>query len=199
MIDSGAGTLERSVDPLADALRAMGHAVTAHRLSNRPDSLYIGPRVRMREAEIIYRRPEPGLLLIVLYRRLGERRVTLANPFAELFGFLSLCVEPRFGLRRVLCRISTSPYRDQGGLDDARMVRLCDHLLGAEWVEYDQHPWLAQEAAALRARLERLRPARGTGDRPPNIHQCPGPVRRKHPHTFPGPINTHNNAASRGL
>lgn len=157
MTDLDAGISERALDPLADALRAMDLPVAAHHLSDRPGSLYIGPRVRVQDAEIIYRRPEPGLLLIVLYRRLGERRATLANPFADLFWFLRLCVEPRFGLRRILCCISTNAYRDQGGLGDERMVRLCRHLLGADWIQYDAHPWLYQDVEPLRIRLERLR------------------------------------------
>ncbi|EXJ15650.1 hypothetical protein [Imhoffiella purpurea] len=165
-------------DPLADVLRDMHLPVADHHLDDRPGSMYIGPRVRLRDAEIVYRRPEPGLLLIVLYRRLGERRASLANPFADLFWFLRLCVEPRFGLSRVLCHVSTGPYRDRGGLDDARMVRLCRHLLGAEWIDYDRHPWLCQDVGRLRARLERLRQR---FDSVAGALAHPSPERDRHP------------------
>lgn len=146
-------------DPLASTLSALGCALSEYRLTSAPNSLYIGLRVRIQQYELIYRRPdESGWLLIVLYQRLRSRDRTLINPFGELLWFLWLCTEPRFQLKRILCHISTTPYRDRGGLDDARMIRFCRHMLDADWVNYDGHSWLYRDVIPLRARLAELRP-----------------------------------------
>lgn len=155
---------ERSAgDRLADALRALGLTLTDRRLSDHPRSLTIGLQLRLRCSELVYRRPadRPDLLLVVLYRRLAARPPGLANPFADLLWFLRFCTEPRFGLARVLCKISTDRYRRQGedGLDDARMIRFCERILGADWIQYDGRPWLYRDVAPLRERLLSL--ARG--------------------------------------
>lgn len=149
-------TSNRPPDPLQDALRACGLAVTDHTLSGHAGSLYIGPRFRIHHCEIIYRRPESGLLLVVLYRRLADRTRTLANPFADLLWFLRLCTRPEFDLCRILCCVSTDRYRDQNGLTDARMARFCRHVLGASWIQYDGHPWLYRDVEPLRAQLKRM-------------------------------------------
>ena len=157
MVDCAAHASSQFLDPLASSLRSLGLVVAPHHLSDRPGSLYIGQRLCLRDSEIIYRQPESGLLLIILYRRLGKRRSTLANPFADLFWFLRFCVEPRFCLERILCYVSTHRYRGQNEMGDARMERLCRHVLGADWTIYDDNPWLCQEAGILRSRLERMR------------------------------------------
>ena len=147
-------------DPLADALRDRGLSLTDHRLSNHAASLVIGPRVHLTTSELVYRRPPetPDWLLIILYRRLAARPAsTLANPFADLLWFLRLCVKPRFGLSRVLCTIATARHRALGGLDDARMIRFCERVLGAGWIRYDAHAWLYRDVAPLRERLDVLR------------------------------------------
>lgn len=145
-------------DPVAQTLAALGFPVTPYRFSPHPNSLYIGSRVYLRTSELIYRRPEdrPEILLIVLYRRLGGRAKTLANPFSDLFWFLRLCTEERFGLVRILCHISTVCHAQGDGLNDARMIRFCERILGADWTTYDGHPWLYRDAVPLRERLVEL-------------------------------------------
>lgn len=147
----------RTPDPLEGALRACGLTVTDHTLSGRPGSLYIGPRFRIRTCEMIYRRPEPGLLLIVLYRRLTAKIGTLGNPFGDLVWFLQLCTRPEFELRRIMGYVSTRHYRHENGLSDQRLTRFYQRFFDAEWMQYDGNLWLYKDVESLRMRLTRIR------------------------------------------
>ena len=147
----------RIQDPLRDALRAQGCLVTDHYLSDHPGSIYIGPRFRIRHCEMIYHRPEPGLLLIVLYRRLAEKTRTLGNPFAELVWFLKICTQPEFELSRVMGYISTYRYRSDRGLTDERLAQFYRRFFDAEWIDYDGSLWLCKSVESLRLRFAQIR------------------------------------------
>lgn len=144
-------------DPLRDALRTGGCLVTEHFLSDRPGSLYIGPHFRIRRCEMIYRRPEPGLLLIVRYRRLAEKAETLGNPFTELIWFLRVCTRPEFELSKIMGYISTYGYRHEQGLNEQRLIQFYRRFFDAEWVDYDGSLWLGKNVEALRLRLAQIR------------------------------------------
>ena len=143
-------------DPLRDALRAHGCCVTDHHLSDHPGSMYIGPRFRIRHCEMIYRRPEPDLLLIVLYRRQAEKTGTLGNPFADLVWFLQMCTQPEFELNRIMGYISTYHYRHENGLSNLRLTRFYQRFFDAHSVEYDGNLWLCQSVQSLRIRLAQI-------------------------------------------
>jgi len=106
---------------------------------------------------MIYRRPEPGLLLIVLYRRSDEKAGTLGNPFAELIWFLRICTRPVFELSQIMGYISTHGYRHEQGLSEQRLTRFYRHFFDAEWVDYDGSLWLGKSVEALRVRLAQIR------------------------------------------
>lgn len=148
---------DRWPDPLQDALRAHGCVIADHYLFDRPGSLYIGPRFRIRDCELIYRRPEPGLLLIVLYRRLAEKTGTLGNPFTDLVWFLRLCTRPEFDLNHIMGYVSTYGYRHERGLSDQRLVQFYHRFFDAEWADYDGNRWLCKSVESLKIRLEQLR------------------------------------------
>ena len=146
----------RIQDPLRDALRAHGCLVTDHHLSDHLGSIYIGPRFRIRQCEMIYRRPEPGLLLIVLYRRLAEKTGTLSNSFADLVWFLRICTQPEFELHQIMGYISTHGYRHEQGLTDQRLARFYHRFFNTEWIDYDGSLWLCKSVESLRIRLAQI-------------------------------------------
>lgn len=147
----------RVQDSLQDALRTQGCLITDHHLSDRPGSMYVGPRFRIRQCEVIYRRPEPGLLLIVLYHRLAEKTGTLGNPFADLVWFLRICTQPEFELSQIMGYICTYGYQHEQGLTDQRLTQFYRRFFNAEWINYDGSLWLYKRVESLRTRLAQIR------------------------------------------
>lgn len=145
--------VQNTQDLLLDLLHSRGYHTTNYTLSEHDRSFYIGPRVVIGNSEIIYRLPEPGLLLVVLYRRLSNKNKSLTNCFSDLLWFLQCCTEPEVRLERVMCFISTYRYRYENGLTDERMIQFCCRFLGAKWIEYDGAQWLYQDVELLRAKL----------------------------------------------
>ena len=144
-------------DPIRAALLEQGLTVNNHYLSGSAGNgdMYLGPHFRIRSCELIYRLTDANDLLLVLYRRL-EQSSSLRNPFADLIWFLQLATQAQYGLARVLGYISTFSHRHENGLSEARLVRFYQRFFRADWVVYDGHDWLCQDAQILRKRLAQV-------------------------------------------
>jgi type III secretion system regulator LcrR len=157
-----------------DALRVAieQHGVRTHDycLDELPWRPFIGPRCAIRSCELVYRRPEPRLLLIVLYRRI-ERTESLRNPFADLIWFLLQATRREFGIRRIMGFIDRDPAMPDG-LSNQRLTRFYTRFFNARHTRYDGADWLYRDVDD--ALLERL-----AGIRHLATHQ-PGDGRKQH-------------------
>ena len=143
-------------EPIRSAVEASGLRTRDHTLFDHPGSQFLGPEFRIATCELAYRRPEPGLLLLILYRRL-ERTGTMASPFADLLWFLRLVTQPRFGLRRIMGYVDTSEYAHENGLSDARLTLFYQRFFAAQRIRYDGSSWLYRDVDDdLRALLQRV-------------------------------------------
>ncbi len=143
-----------------DALRMAieQHGVRTHDycLDELPWRPFIGPCCRIRACELVYRRPEPRLLLIVLYRRI-ERSESLRNPFADLIWFLLQATRREFGVSRIMGFIDRDPAVPNG-LSNQRLTRFYTRFFNAKHTRYDGADWLYRDVdEALLERLARIR------------------------------------------
>lgn len=144
-------------EPIRGALEACGLRTADSYLFDHPGSEFIGPQFRIRSCEMAYRLPEPGLMLLVLYRRL-ERRRSIGNPFADLFWFLSLVSQPRFGLHRIMGYIDTLEFADEKGLSEHRLALFYERIFNTGRTKYDGDVWLYRDVDdEFRALLRRVR------------------------------------------
>jgi hypothetical protein len=143
-------------EPIRGALEAQGIPTEDSRLFDQPDSMYVGPRFRICTCEMVFSIPEPGLMLLNLFRRLAPPTGALNHPFADLLWFLLLVTEPRFGLHRIMGYVDTSEYAAEGGLNDHRLRLFYERFFQARQTRYDRSTWFYRDVdPSLRALLER--------------------------------------------
>jgi len=119
-------------------LQKEGFTIKKEHLSESPNSLFLGLKFKVGQAEIVYRFISPEVVLIVSYRRLGQRK-GMRNAFAEFFWFIELLTKPEFGLKRVIGCVDA--LKDSP-LSSDRILYLYTHCLNGKLLTLkDRPPW----------------------------------------------------------
>ncbi len=135
-IQKGLAESEQFKHPLTRFLQKQGFRIERECLSEDPDSLFLGLKFKVGKAEIVYRLVSPEVVLIVSYRRLGQRK-GMRNTFAEFFWFIELLTRPEFGLKQVIGCVDA--LKDSP-LSSERILYLYTHCLNGKMLMLKDRP-----------------------------------------------------------
>lgn len=157
MSKAGAPATRRQRAAIVAALRAEGIEVEAFCAAGDPvPTTYTVAHRFVRDGyRLTFRVLEPHWVLIAMYERVADR-TALADPFAAMAWFIDWLRRERIGIRYVLGRVETGPFRKGRDLNDDRLLRYYVRWGGASIIPAAQVPGMGK-ARQLAASLQGIR------------------------------------------